>query len=358
MKKTVFTVVGARPQFIKCAPVSKVLRNEFLEILVHTGQHYDTNMSDLFFTDLNIPKPDYNLDIGSGTHAEQTGKMIIALEKLLNKHKPDLVLTYGDTNSTLAGALSAAKLNIPVAHIEAGLRSFNRNMPEEINRILTDDLSHLLLCPTPVAIQNLKNEGKTEGVHHVGDVMYDAILQNIKIANNKSDILSRLKILQKEYYLATLHRAENTDQLNNLINILTAFSNLDKIVILPLHPRTRKVIFSKNLQEHIGSNVKIIEPLSYIDMIVLEKNACKIFTDSGGIQKEAFFLGTPCITIRNETEWIETIEMGVNVLVGASTEKIINAALNFWPNFQDSDVFGDGTASQKIIRIMTDFLKN
>ncbi len=350
MRKKIFTIVGARPQFVKCAPVSKILRKEFTEILIHTGQHYDKNMSDLFFNELKIPEPDFNLEIGSGTHAEQTGKMLLELERLLIKYCPDLVLTYGDTNSTIAGALAAAKLNIPVAHIEAGLRSFNRKMPEEINRIITDKLSDLLFCPTPIAVHNLHKEGVTQGVYHVGDVMYDAILQNVQIADKISDILSQLKIVSKNYFLATIHRAENTNDLINLKNIIVGLSQISKMVVLPLHPRTNKVIKTQNLQKYLGSNIKIIDPVSYIDMIALEKNSCKIFTDSGGVQKEAFFLKVPCVTMREETEWVETVQMGVNVVIGASSEKIIDAAQNFFPAFSSTNIFGNGDASQKIVQ--------
>ncbi len=356
-RNKVLTVVGARPQFVKCSPVSKILRNQLVEILIHTGQHYDSNLSEIFFKELMIPKPEINLGIGSDSHAVQTGKMMIELEKTFNELKPDIVLIYGDTNSTLSAALAAAKLNIPIAHVEAGLRSYNRLMPEEINRILSDKLSSLLFCPTPTSTNNLKKEGIDSGVHYVGDVMYDAILQNVKIAESKSNVLNKLGLIPEAYYLATIHRAENTDNPENLKNILSAFRSLDKKVILPLHPRTFQIIKTTGLRSHINDNINIIDPLSYLDMIAAQKNTSKIFTDSGGIQKEAYFLRRPCITIRNETEWTETIDMGVNVLTGTSPERIIDAALNFDPSFESTSVFGDGNASEKIVEILLKFLQ-
>lgn len=352
----VLTVVGARPQFVKCAPVSKILRKHVTEILIHTGQHYDNNLSHIFFDQLNIPKPEMNLDVGSDTHAVQTGRMMIGLEKTLCEFKPAMILIYGDTNSTLAAALTAAKLHIPVAHIEAGLRSYNMQMPEEINRILADKLSSLLFCPTLTAVNNLEKEGIQNGVYNVGDVMYDAILQNASIAEEKSNVLEILGLKPDGYYLATIHRAENTDNAENLKNILSAFSELNKLVLLPIHPRTHKIINEKGLKSSLGKNVKIIEPLSYLDMIAAQKNAHKILTDSGGMQKEACFLKRPCITLRKETEWVETTEMGVNVLTGTSPEKIIDAALNTNPVFKSTSAFGDGKASEKIVEIMLEFL--
>jgi UDP-N-acetylglucosamine 2-epimerase len=323
----ILTVVGARPQFIKLAPLSKILReNGINEIIVHTGQHYDENMNDLFFKELEIPEPDYNLGIGSGNHGEQTGRMLIEIEKIMLKEKPDLVIVYGDTNSTLAGALAASKLHIKLAHVEAGLRSFNKRMPEEINRVLTDHVSDILFCPTQTAVENLKNEGITNGVYLVGDVMFDALLHFSKISDMKSNILERLNIKPKEYCLATIHRAENTDNYERLKNILTAFSKLDEIVVFPIHPRTRKMINYYGLDGLLDNdNVKVIDPVGYLDMLKLEKNAKAILTDSGGVQKEAFWLKVPCITLRDETEWIETINLGWNRLVGSNVEKIVEA---------------------------------
>jgi UDP-GlcNAc3NAcA epimerase len=323
----ILTVVGARPQFIKLAPFSKILReNGINEIIVHTGQHYDENMNDLFFKELEIPDPDYNLGIGSGNHGEQTGRMLIEIEKIILKEKPNLVIVYGDTNSTLAGALAASKLHIKLAHVEAGLRSFNKRMPEEINRVLTDHVSDILFCPTQTAVENLKNEGITNGVYLVGDVMFDALLHFSKISDMKSNILERLNINQKEYYLATIHRAENTDDHERLKNILTAISKMDEIVVFPIHPRTRKMVNYYGLNGLLkNNNVKVIDPVGYLDMLKLEKNAKAILTDSGGVQKEAFWLKVPCITLRDETEWIETVNLGWNRLVGSDVEKILEA---------------------------------
>ena len=323
----ILTVVGARPQFIKLAPLSKILReNGINEIIVHTGQHYDENMNDLFFKELEIPEPNYNLGIGSGNHGEQTGRMLIEIERIILKEKPDLVSVYGDTNSTLAGALAASKLHIKLAHVEAGLRSFNKRMPEEINRVLTDHVSDILFCPTQTAEENLKNKGITNGVYLVGDVMFDALLHFSKISDMKSNILERLNIKPKEYYLATIHRAENTDNYERLKNILTAFSKMDEIVVFPIHPRTRKTINYYGLDDLLeNDNVKVIDPVGYLDMLKLEKNAKAILTDSGGVQKEAFWLKVPCITLRDETEWIETVNLGWNRLVGSDVEKILEA---------------------------------
>jgi len=323
----ILTVVGARPQFIKLAPLSKILReNGVNEIIIHTGQHYDENMNDLFFKELEIPEPDYNLGIGSGNHGEQTGRMLIEIEKIMLKEKPDLVIVYGDTNSTLAGALAASKLHIKLAHVEAGLRSFNKRMPEEINRVLTDHVSDILFCPTQTAVENLKNEGITKGVYLVGDVMFDALVHFSKISDMKSNILERLNIKPKEYYLATIHRAENTDNYERLKNILTAFSKMDEMVVFPIHPRTRKMINYYGLDDLLeNDNVKVIDPVGYLDMLKLEKNAKAILTDSGGVQKEAFWLKVPCITLRDETEWIETVNLGWNRLVGSNVEKILEA---------------------------------
>lgn len=350
------SVVGARPQFIKCKPVSLELRKYFKEFIVHTGQHYDYAMSQLFFHELNIPIPDFNLGVGSGSHAYQTAEMLVGLEKIFHKIKPDCVLVYGDTNSTLAGALAAAKLNIPVAHIEAGLRSFNRNMPEEINRILTDHMSTYLFCPTPTAYKNIQKEGIEKFSFYSGDVMYDALLMNIKIAENRTNILSRLNLVKKKYLLVTIHRAENTDNLDNLKNIFSGLNQLKMRTIVPLHPRTKKIIEDSNKRFQINSHINIINPVGYLDFIVLQKNASKILTDSGGIQKEAYFLKVPCITLRNETEWLETLDMNVNVLVGCHPDKIVDAVKNFNPVFQDSTLFGDGEASNFIANQLKQYL--
>jgi UDP-GlcNAc3NAcA epimerase len=348
--KKIASVVGARPQFIKAAPVSRALASSFDEKIVHTGQHYDYGMSEVFFTELGIRMPDYNLGVGSGSHAEQTGKMMIELEKVFDSLNPDLVLVYGDTNSTLAGALTASKMQIPIAHVEAGLRSYNRAMPEEINRVITDQLSSVLLCPTVVAVKNLKKEGIVGGVHNVGDVMYDALLHNLKLARERSTILSQLDLKPGVYALATVHRAANTDNQANMQSILTAFGQLSTQIIFPLHPRTRKLLAQFGLSA--PQNVTLIDPVGYFDMLVLEENADCILTDSGGIQKEAYLLGVRCITLRDETEWVETVEAGWNKLVGANPEMICSA-YETWTTAEDRPaLYGDGNTAQKICEIM------
>jgi UDP-GlcNAc3NAcA epimerase len=349
----IITVIGARPQFIKAAAVSNIIRREHEEILIHTGQHYDENMSKVFFEELNIPSPDYNLGVGSSGHGTQTGEMLIALEKIYIKEKPDLILVYGDTNSTLAGALCGSKLLIPVAHIEAGLRSFNMSMPEEQNRILTDHISKLLFVPTDAAKKNLKNEGIVNGVYNVGDVMYDAVLNFTSIAKKKSHIIDSLNINDNEFVLTTIHRAENTNDINRLKNIIDALNESGIKIILPLHPRTKKYLESYDLI--LNENIKVIEPIGYLDMINLEMHAQKIVTDSGGVQKEAFFMHKPCITMRDETEWVETVENGWNVIVGTNKDKILNAIINFKPSNVQKNIFGDGDASKKITNIITKF---
>lgn len=342
----ILTVIGARPQFIKAAAVSNKLRKNHEEVLVHTGQHYDNNMSDIFFDELGIPKPNYNLNIGSGNHGYQTGKMLMELESLYLKEKPDLVLVYGDTNSTLAGALAASKLLIPVAHIEAGLRSFNMKMPEEQNRVLTDHISKYLFAPTDTAIKNLKNENITENVFNTGDVMFDAIKLFKEKALETSTVLIDNNISPNEYILSTIHRAENTNDINRLKNIINALNECEKNIVLPLHPRTHK--FIKDYGLTINDNIKIIAPVGYLDMINLENNSQKIVTDSGGVQKEAYFLQKPCITMRDETEWIETVENGWNTIVGSNKEKILDAIINFNPNGEQKMVFGYGNAADII----------
>jgi UDP-GlcNAc3NAcA epimerase len=346
----IVTVIGARPQFIKAAVVCKALRENHNEIIIHTGQHYDENMSKIFFEELNIPKPDYNLNIGSSNHGCQTGNMLISIEALLEKEKPDYVLVYGDTNSTLAGALAASKMLIPVIHVEAGLRSFNKSMPEEQNRILTDHISNILFAPTKTAVNNLIKEGIVSNVHNVGDVMYDSVLHFAKIADEKSDIMNMLNLKKEEYILATMHRAENTNDFNRLENIVNAFNESEEKIVLPLHPRTEKYIKGYGLT--FGKNIKIVEPLGYLAMLMLEKNSKKIVTDSGGVQKEAFFFDKPCITLRDETEWVETIENGWNVLVGADKDKIKNSILQFNCNKPKEGHFGFGDASRKIVDII------
>lgn len=351
----ILTVVGARPQFVKAAAVSRVLREKHTEVLVHTGQHYDERMSEVFFHELGIPQPDYNLEVGSAGHSVQTGEMLIRMEPIFEKEEPDWVLVYGDTNSTLAGALVASKLHIPVAHVEAGLRSFNREMPEEINRVLTDHVSQLLLCPAQKAADNLKLEGVTFGVHVVGDVMYDAVLRHSEAAQKKSTVLDTLGLKIKKYLLATVHRASNVDDTGKLLNILETFSMFGETVVFPIHPRTRKAIQAAGFL--LGENIKLIEPVGYLDMLWLEKNARMILTDSGGVQKEAYWFGTPCITLREETEWVETVEAGWNSVVGVERERILNAVYSFAAPSVRPNLFGDGDASQKIVRLLEDELK-
>lgn len=380
----IITIVGARPQFIKAAAVTRAIqrynkrcpsKQKLQEILVHTGQHYDYLMDKVFFEELELPKPDYHLGVGSGSHARQTGIMLEKIEAVLQKEKPEVVMVYGDTNSTLSGALAAAKLNIPVAHVEAGLRSYNRTMPEEINRLLTDHLSAFLFCPTDQAVRNLFKEGIKEGgtrkVKNVGDVMYDSILYYSNQAERKSTIfrdlglftpnsvraIHELPVLRTQnYYLATLHRAENTDDPKRLESILKALNEIGKNtpVVLPLHPRTKKMIETYHLFSEF-KNIKFIEPVSYLNMLKLEKNAKAILTDSGGIQKEAYWLGVPCLTLREETEWVETIKKNCNVLVGADGKRIVSEVkkLKLRRNKRGAtENYGDGKAGEKIVKIL------
>ncbi|WP_281246611.1 non-hydrolyzing UDP-N-acetylglucosamine 2-epimerase [Marinobacter zhejiangensis] len=347
----IFTIVGARPQFIKASVVSRAIKKSECidEVVLHTGQHFDQNMSDVFFEQLNIPRPDVRLDVNGGSHGEMTGRMLIEIERAIKDYAPDRVLVYGDTNSTLAGALAAAKLHVPVAHVEAGLRSFNMNMPEEINRILTDQLSDLLCCPTDAAVQNLNNEGfdsKPAKVLKVGDVMQDSALLFSKFALPPQGLGG-----QSNYVLATLHRAENTDDIGRLSSIVQALNAIHKNVaevILPLHPRTRAAISDQGLD----LDVKIIDPVGYFEMLWLLRNCGLVLTDSGGVQKEAFFFGKPCVTMRDETEWVELIEVGANVLVGADRDAIIeHVQLNIGRIVKDElSLYGGGKASGEIVR--------
>jgi UDP-GlcNAc3NAcA epimerase len=349
----VVTIVGARPQFIKAAPVSRALRQVHTEVLLHTGQHYDENMSAVFFDEMLIPPPDYNLGVGSGPHGQQTGQMLMDVEQVLLEEAPDWVLIYGDTNSTLAGALTAAKLHIPVAHVEAGLRSFNRRMPEEINRILADHVADLLFCPTQTAVDNLAAEGITKGVHLVGDVMQEALLWAAERAEVRSRILEQLGVDDKGYLLATVHRAENTDDPVRLRGIMAAFAQLDEIIVFPVHPRTRKALAELGLTDGIP-NLILIEPVGYLDMVRFEQAARLILTDSGGIQKEAYWLGVPCVTLRNETEWVETVDAGWNVLAGVGGGQIIEAVEKLQPPDTQPNLFGDGKASLRILKHLTE----
>jgi UDP-N-acetylglucosamine 2-epimerase (non-hydrolysing)/UDP-GlcNAc3NAcA epimerase len=347
------TVVGARPQFIKAAVVSAALRGTAQEVLVHTGQHYDRNMSAIFFEELSIPKPKYNLGVGSGTHGHQTGEMLMKIEDVLFEEKPDALLVYGDTNSTLAGALSASKLHIPVAHVEAGLRSYNMRMPEEQNRVLTDHISKWLFCPTQTARENLKKEGLTSGVSVTGDVMLDSVLHFLRLAKsnpNKTAIFETLGIEPKHYRLATLHRAETTDGgLDAIIRIFSAFEQLPELVVVPIHPRTRSLA-EQAIQKCGFHNIRLIDPVGYLEMLLLTSSACQVLTDSGGLQKEAWFMEVPCVTLRKETEWVETLAGGWNVLAELTTEDILKKATTVRPDpaARALKPFGDGHASEKI----------
>lgn len=355
----ILTVAGTRPQLVKIGAVSRKLRERFNEVLINTGQHYDYNMAGIFFDELNIPKPDYDLGVGSGSHGKQTGEMMIKLEEVFDKENPDVVLVYGDTNSTLAGALVASKRLIPLIHIEAGLRSYNKSMPEEQNRILTDNLSYLLFIPSNIAMQNLHREGITEGIYNVGDVMMDAVLYNAQLAEERYN-LSDYGLTPKQYVLGTIHRAENTNDVNKLTAILKSFAKLDKIVYLPLHPRTKKLINEYGINDIVdaSSNIKIVEPISYLEMLLLEKNAYAIVTDSGGVQKEAYFSKVPCITLRDQTEWTETIDLGWNKLLNPLNEDLSIALDNINSGEDIYDAYGDGSAADKIVRIIEEkFIK-
>ncbi len=346
------SIVGARPQFIKTSPLSLELRKYHQEVIVHTGQHYDYGMSDVFFEDLGIPAPDYDLGVGSRSHGAQTGAMLAAIETVLEKEVPGGVIVYGDTNSTLAGALAAAKLRIPVAHVEAGLRSFNRSMPEEINRIVADHLSTWLFAPSEGSREQLEREGIREGVYVVGDIMLDALRLHGERAAARSSILRELELRSKEYYLATVHRAENTDDPKNLGNIFRALSALNKPVVLPLHPRTKKAI--SELGIGMGGNILLLEPQSYLDMLVLQSAAACILTDSGGMQKEAYYLRVPCVTLRNETEWGETVATGWNVLAGSDPARIIDAVERRpGDGAAHPDLYGDGTTARRIVQVLS-----
>jgi UDP-N-acetylglucosamine 2-epimerase len=348
----IVSVVGARPEFIQAAPVSRALRatNRHQEMLVHTGQHYDYQMSQTFFDELGIPAPDYNLEVGSGSHAKQTAEMLTRMEDVLLKEKPDLVIVRGDTNSTLAGALAASKLLIPIAHIESGERSFDKRMPEEVNRLVADNLSDLHFCASQHAAQHLRDEGFTDSVYWTGDVMLDAMLQNRPLARSQSDVLQRLDLQPRRYALVTIHRAANTDDPTRLRQIITALNHVGETIVFPVHPRTRKAL--NQLEVSFAPHVRPVEPLGYFDMMMLEENARLIATDSGGVQREAYFLSVPCLTLRDETEWTETVEVGWNKLVGADTELIVNEWFTFTPPAAHPPVLGDGTAGQQIAELL------
>ncbi len=345
------TILGARPQFVKAGTVSREINkfNDIREIIVHTGQHYDKNMSEIFFEEMKIPKPKYFLGVGGKSHGAMTGQMIEKIEDIALKEKPDWILVYGDTNSTLAGALVASKLHIKLAHVEAGLRSFNMKMPEEVNRVLTDRISDVLFCPTDTAVNNLKNEKYDNfncKIVKSGDVMYDAVLYYKQFARKPRNVK-----IEKDFILCTIHRAENTDNLNKLKNIFEALADIGKDIqiILPLHPRTKQKLNDLSLS---FCNINIIEPIGYFEMLWLLKNSKMVMTDSGGLQKEAYFFKKPCITLREETEWIELLEIGINKLVGANKEKIIKGYKYFSDkmlDIKDKDLYGNGKAAKKII---------
>lgn len=352
----VLTVVGARPQFIKAAPISKALRTVgYTEFILHTGQHYDHGMSQVFFDELGLPEADVNLDVRSGNHGEQTGRMLEGIEEVLLVEKPDVVMVYGDTNSTLAGALAAVKLHIPLAHVEAGLRSYNRSMPEEHNRVLTDHCADLLFCPTRTAVENLAKEGLANGVHEVGDPMYDAVLMFSQKAKERSTILQDLGLTRGCYLLLTIHRAYNTDDPETLRTILAALQSVEERIVFPVHPRTQQKLKDYHLFSDVSNqkNLIVIDPVDYLDMLILEQNARIILTDSGGVQKEAFFFSVPCLTLRPETEWVETVKTGWNLLVGIESEKISAGLQHVFPSTeQQPALFGSGRSADAIARIL------
>jgi UDP-N-acetylglucosamine 2-epimerase (non-hydrolysing) len=349
----VMSVVGARPQFIKAFAVSRELRPDHEEVLVHTGQHYDEKMSDVFFEELGMPEPGYNLGVGSNTHGRQTAAMLESIETVIEDETPDVVLLHGDTNSTLAGATACAKMDPLLAHVEAGLRSYNREMPEEINRVLTDHASDLLFPPSESAAETLEQEGINEGVYVVGDVMYDAILWARDIAESESGILERIGLAENEFILSTVHRAGNTDNQERLETIIDALLNAPLPVVFPVHPRTENRLQGYGLWEQATSEIEMIDPVGYLDFVRLLDASERVATDSGGVQKEAFYLDTPCVTMREETEWIETVESGWNVLVGAD-RKAISKELSVNRNLSEKPTpYGEGSAAESIVKILT-----
>ncbi len=371
----ILTIIGARPQIIKAAALSRAIKKHFSkfiqEVIVHTGQHYDSNMSQVFFDELGIPAPDYNLEVGSASHGSQTAQMISGIEEILEKEKPNYIILYGDTNSTLAGAVAASKIHIPVVHIEAGLRSFNKSMPEEVNRIVCDHVSSLLFTPTKTGYQNLLNEGFKEnkapftadkpGIFHCGDVMYDNSLFFADIAEEKTSLLSELDMLNKDFILATIHRDHNTDnplRLQSIFEALLEIAMEKKIqIVLPLHPRTKKKMesLSAELIERLNANenIQIIPPVSFLEMIALEKNAQLVITDSGGVQKEAYYFHKPCVILRPETEWVEIIEAGTGILADAQRVKIKEAVNQLlYKNFEFHAIYGDGRAAEFICQTL------
>ncbi|MBU6333255.1 MAG: UDP-N-acetylglucosamine 2-epimerase (non-hydrolyzing) [Chloroflexi bacterium] len=351
----IVTVLGARPQFIKAAPVCRVFRDAGInETIIHTGQHYDHAMSQVFFDQLGIPAPEVNLGVGSGSHGKQTGAMLAGIEEILLDRRPDRVLVYGDTNSTLAGALAAVKLGVPIAHVEAGLRSFNRSMPEEHNRVVADHVADWLFCPTATAVENLRRENITRGVELVGDTMYDAIMLFTPLAERSTAILQELSLEPNKYILATIHRPSNTDVPEHLAQILMALSSVDEPVVLPVHPRTQARMHADPTIQAIirHDNLRIVEPVGYLEMLVLTRHARIVATDSGGLQKEAYMCGKPCVTLREETEWVETVQAGWSVLVGPNASRIIAAVTSFQPPIDRPAIFGNGDAAHVIVQAL------
>ncbi|NLD42703.1 MAG: UDP-N-acetylglucosamine 2-epimerase (non-hydrolyzing) [Chloroflexi bacterium] len=346
----IMSIVGARPEFVQAAPVSRALRRNHVEVLVHTGQHYDHAMSQAFFDDLGIPAPDYNLGVGSGPHGQQTAAMLVGIEQLLTQEAPEMVLVRGDTNSTLAGALAAAKQGVPLAHIEAGERSHDRRMPEEVNRLVADALAGLHFCASQTGMRNLAREGLSSAAHWVGDVMLDALLHYLPLARSRPSVLGRLGLEQGCYALVTVHRAGNVDDPARLRAIVDALNRAPETVLFPVHPRTRAALDRAGLR--FADHVRAVEPVAYLDMLMLEEGARLIATDSGGVQREAYYLNVPCLTLRDETEWEETVTAGWNTLVGVDPERILEAWARCSPPTHHPDIYGDGTASERIVRIL------
>ena len=346
----VLSVVGARPQFIKLFPVSRALRGFHHEIIVNTGQHYDFAMAEVFLRDMNIPRPDYDLDVRSGSHAAQTARTLVGIEDVILKESPDAVLIFGDTNATLAAALAASKLRVPIAHVEAGLRSFNRDMPEEVNRVVADHLSHWLFCPTEAAVRNLQKEGISDRVFCVGDVMLDAALYFGALPATDAQVVRRRGLEPGKYLLATIHRASNTDSSDALRALFQAFACVDEPIVFPVHPRTRNAMDAAGIAP--SPNVQAIDPVGYLEMLALEKQARMILTDSGGVQKEAFFFGVPCVTMRTETEWTELVEAGWNRVVGLDTDAIVEAVRQWKPATLRPELYGKGDAAIRIAELL------
>ena len=348
----VLNIVGARPQFIKAFPISRILRSEHDEILLHTGQHYDEEMTDIFFDELGIPEPEVNLGVGSLSHGDQTARIMSGIESVVEETSPDVVLVYGDTNSTLAGAIVAAKMDPMLAHVESGMRSFNRDMPEEINRVLTDHAADILFTASETAVELLEAEGISEGVLQTGDVMYDTLLWAKERSESKSEILHELGVSLNEYYLATVHRPRNTDDRSRLSSILEAFEQVSGPIVFPAHPRTVERLDAFGLTERARHATILIDPVGYLDIVRLLDGAISVITDSGGLQKEAYFLETPCITLREDTEWIETVETGWNLLTGANPDQIVSGLTREPPKSAPKPVYGDGQAAESIVRAL------